>query len=1344
MFDPISTYRIQFNKDFTFSDFKNIIPYLKELGIKTLYASPVFEAMPGSTHGYDGVNPNKINPEIGTLEELREISSLLKDSDMNWVQDIVPNHMGFYQSNTWLMDVLKKGEKSPYRKFFDITSPDLGEEPLMAPFLGDDLETVLQSGDLKLVEQGKEWFLEYFGTFWPLREDTDLDASIDTIATSQYYRLCNWKESSQRMNYRRFFTVNNLICMNMQNPEVFDAYHELTLMLVEEGVFQGLRIDHIDGLYDPRGYLEQLRAACGEEVYIVVEKILEPDEALPGEWPVQGTTGYDYLGLSNRLFVNAKNKAHFSSFYSELAEDTMAVHDQILEKKRAFLESAMQGELSNLVSLFKELGLQDYAGDMPFNENEFRKVIGEILVRCPIYRFYGNKLPLSDQEQTSLNEIFSTIEEEVEAGKSVALLRKVLSDSYEDDRESGSKVLRWYLRLMQFSGPLMAKGVEDTLMYTYNRFIGNNEVGDSPEEFGFDPEKFHQAMADRQVQWPLAMNGTSTHDTKRGEDARARLSVLTDLGAEWTSQVTDWQKSNDELKVENAPDFNDEYFIYQTLVATYPEEPKEQEGYQERLTAYIEKAFREAKRHTNWESPDAEYERRTKEFIVNMLDQKRPFWDSFSSFAEKVIAFGKINAVAALTLKFGVPGVPDTYQGTELWDLSMVDPDNRRPVDYNLRLQWLKDDEGKLSLQRLLNKDDQGKTKLSLLHALLKIRSKYPQVFAKGAYLPLKVEGALAERLFAFARKHRGEFLVFVLPLNLASSVEDMGGNSVDWQDTAIVLPDLKGSGLTNLLNEKEGLSGISLSSGVPVSDEGRVAVADLLAEFPAAVLHGKQAENDRGAGILLHISSLPGRYGIGDMGPSAHKFLSFLERAGQKYWQMLPLNPITKEQSFSPYSASSAMAGNILFISPELLAEDGLLTPDELDKHRLKSSRKVKYDRVETVKYDLLEKAYKRYLDQSPPEMVDSFDQFCKEESEWLGDFSLYTLLKELQNGKPWYEWPDEYRSRDARALGELSGKYAEKLAEIKWSQFIFYKQWLALRQRAKALDVELIGDIPFYAAHDSADVWANREYFNLNDDGSVAGIAGVPPDYFNAEGQLWGMPVFNWDTLKKDNYRWWVLRIKKNMELFDIVRLDHFRAFASYWEVAGGSETAIEGVWKDGPGEDIFNVLLENFGSLPFIAEDLGEITDDVYALRDKFSLPGMKVLQFAFGDDVGRSIHVPHQMKDGNCVVYTGTHDNNTTLGWFDSEADEETKERIAQYTGNQVRRKAINRIMIRLAYGSVANIAIVPMQDVLGKGGKSRMNMPASTTGNWAWRVKDKDFDDEVASNFKRLTELFGRN
>lgn len=499
--------------------------------------------------------------------------------------------------------------------------------------------------------------------------------------------------------------------------------------------------------------------------------------------------------------------------------------------------------------------------------------------------------------------------------------------------------------------------------------------------------------------------------------------------------------------------------------------------------------------------------------------------------------------------------------------------------------------------------------------------------------------------------------------------------------------------------------------------------------------------DNKRGAGILLHISSLPSQFGIGDLGPEAKIFADFLHRSGQKYWQLLPLNPTEQGQGHSPYSSISSRAGNTLFISPQLLATEGLIDFEELQQYQLPQVSKADFAEAELVKAEIFEKAWKNFQDGKGDRLHHEFKDFCKKESYWLDDFTPYMLLKQQNDCRPWFQWPDEFKLRDKHALQKLLSGNKEHIEKIQWLQFLFARQLHELKNYCNGMGIKFFGDLPFYVSYDSADVWAHRDLFSLDKEGNMIGAAGVPPDAFSNDGQLWGMPVFLWDLHKKHHYRWWIERLKKNMELFDILRLDHFRAFADYWEVAANEKTARNGKWKKGPRKDFFQEVKKALGELPFIAEDLGEIDDPVYELRDEFAFPGMKVLQFAFGHEMPKSIYIPHNYSE-NFVVYTGTHDNNTIKGWYRQEGSR-YHHQLEQYLGKQVSEDKIHLEMGRLAYSSVANIAILPMQDVLGIDETARMNMPASGENNWQWRLQHGEITYENERQLKEWTILFNR-
>jgi malto-oligosyltrehalose synthase/4-alpha-glucanotransferase len=1334
MFNPVSTYRIQFHKGFTFKDLEDIIPYLQKLGIGAIYASPVLEAVPGSMHGYDTVNPARINPEIGTLQQLKSVAKRLKKLNINWIQDIVPNHMAFHPANPWLMDVLEKGERSKYASFFDINWSGDKNLPLMVPFLDSTLEEAILNGELKLIGKENKFFLKYSDTEWPVNDKVkSLDMSLKEAVDLQYYRLCHWEETDYQVNFRRFFTVNSLICLNMHHPETFTVYHKLIGSLLKQGVFQGLRIDHIDGLYDPEGYLGQLRELAGEETYIVIEKILEEGERIPAMWPVEGNTGYDFLGDVNNLFTERDAKKDFTKYYEHLAGDHAPVQQQIISKKTAILENHMIGELNNLCQLFLDLDLGTAEEIDTLPQNSLKAAIAAFLIHCPVYRYYGNQLPLKGVNHEGLKRLFKKIRSANESGPAVDLLEQALLLNNSCDENYKKRAVEFYLRCMQFCGPLMAKGVEDTLMYTYNRFLGHNEVGDSPEAFGIRKTVFHEKMLQKQRYWPLSLNATSTHDTKRGEDVRARLNVLTNLPDEWLKAAGDWRILNAGLP--DVPDANDEYFIYQTLAGSYPMPGTAEENYTSRLQEYLQKALREGKMNSSWADPDITYEHTVKGFISAILEKGKPFWQSFSALHKKLADYGIINSLSQLLLKFTCPGIPDIYQGTELWDLSLVDPDNRRPVDYRLRMAWL--DElaaGDISFDQLWKERYTGKIKLWLQQVLLTQRKFNKELFTLGIYMPLSVKGRYAKHVFAFVRRYQQQWAIIAIPLNMADLDKKIEREDLtfDWKDTSIVLPPEAPSEWKSALDDNVGKL-----------DDGILAVSGLFNKCPVAFLHLITPLNERGAGVLLPVTSLPSAYGIGDLGPEADKFVGFLSRSRQKYWQLLPLNPVSRDQAYSPYSAISSLAGNTLLISPEVMAEDGLLEETQLKAYRVGVTKEVNFEQVMILKNELLDIAFDNFITDKNSHLQKQFDSFCLKEAFWLDDFALYTVLKAHHQDVPWYNWEKKFKMRKAVAMQVFAQDKAFFLKKVKWQQFIFFRQWKRLKSFAAIYGIKLYGDLPFYVGHDSSDVWANPDIFSLDKAGSISGAAGVPPDYFNAKGQLWGMPVYRWELLKATNYEWWLQRIRKNMEWYDLLRLDHFRAFYDYWEVPALAANAIDGKWKPGPGTDFFRVLEKTFPDLPFIAEDLGKVNAGVYLLRDAFSLPGMKVLQFAFGEDIADSGHIPHRFATSNFVVYTGTHDNNTSIGWYENDLDKSERQRIADYTGITVNKRNVHTVLARLAYGSIADIVILPAQDILGLDQRSRMNTPASVQGNWGWRLKPEQLGLFEEIRLRLWTELYGR-
>ncbi|WP_276483940.1 malto-oligosyltrehalose synthase [Paraflavitalea pollutisoli] len=830
---PIATYRIQLHKDFTLQQLSEIIDYLHALGISTVYASPITRAPDNSLHGYDVTDPHQLNPVIGTLEEWRAITRRLQEKNMNWLQDIVPNHMSFSSANWRLMDVLERGRLSPYASYFDILwqHPHFGGR-LMVPFLGVSLADGVRDGSVRLTVAADGIYVATPGDRYPLSigayyllfvsmmardtamqlapaithlalvsmqertleqwqqmKSTVLGAALDhpqhrqqvealidlvnsrhdwllEILHKQYYRLCHWQEVNTVIDYRRFFTVTSLICLRMEDERVFDEYHAFLHQLYQEGLVQGLRIDHIDGLYAPGEYVQRLRALFGEECYLIAEKILAENEYLPPQWPLQGTSGYEFLAYVNQLFADQEGMQELERFYRRLLPDLPAYPQIVINNKRMILEQYMAGELDNLVQLFAELGLAKHNEQL-----KWRAALAAIMIHLPVYRTYPVEYPLSASETTLLQDV---IAEAIHASPAVEpelnYLRQLLTGQ-DASSDKGRKILQFLKRLMQFTGPLMAKGVEDTTFYQYNAFIGHNEVGDSPAIGGMSVRSFHTLMKERLLRTPQSLNATSTHDTKRGEDARMRLAVLTTMTEAWETAVQEWMIVNDAIRQlegeRRMPDTNEEYFIYQSLIAGWPADGLCNDGLVERLKAYLTKALREAKQHTRWETPDEQYETACHRFIDELLHPAHAFLASFTPFAQQVARKAEDLSLGQVLIKITAPGIPDIYQGCERWDLTYVDPDNRRPIDYatgKLLLNELQLVKPTALMDYLAAHRADGAAKLYITWKALQCRQESAAVFAEGDYRPLDIKGQEVTTL-AYARTLDDAWVIVAVPL---------------------------------------------------------------------------------------------------------------------------------------------------------------------------------------------------------------------------------------------------------------------------------------------------------------------------------------------------------------------------------------------------------------------------------------------------------------------------------------------------------------------------------------------------------------------------------------------------
>ena len=862
---PAATYRLQFTPEFGFAQADAILPYLQELGISDVYASPIFHARSGSLHGYDVVDPNRFNPELGTAADFEKLSDHARRLKLGWLQDIVPNHMAYDSRNRMLMDVLENGPASPYADFFDIEWNHPYESmkgKVLAPFLGRFYGECLEEGEITLhynesglnvryyslilpvnieaysdvltdnlmslrkhLGAGHLDYIKLLGVLYALKniapkqdsaERADqimfvkkllwelyisnddmkrhLDASLarfngtkgqpesfnllDRLLAQQWYRLSFWKVAAEELDYRRFFNINELISLRMEDERVYRNTHALVNRLVAAGKVTGLRVDHIDGLYDPLSYLTWLRRD-NAAAYLTVEKILSYEEELPALWPLQGTTGYDFLNYVNGIFCDGRQSRQFSQIYSRFTDIETSCAALMVEKKRLIIGKYMAGDIEGLAFLLKGVSSRDrHAADVTLYG--LKRALVEVLAFFPVYRSYISR----DQHSPEDRRWLSVAVERAKAANpgllfELRFIERFLNLEFHDrhTEEEKNPWTHFVMRFQQLSGPLMAKGFEDTTLYVFNRLLSLNDVGGDPDHFGVTVDEFHEFNRRRRERWPHTMNATATHDTKRGEDARARINVLSELPQEWERRLRTWSKINRARKVRmrdfEAPDRNDEYFLYQTLIGSFPLDRWDEANFVERLKAYLIKAVREAKVHTEWLKPDVAYEEAFVNFAEAILapSEKNRFIAEFLPFVKKVAYGGLFNSLSQTLLKIVAPGVPDIYQGTEFWDLSFVDPDNRRPVDYAERRRLLADLKSAdltdriALLQDLLANWQDGRIKLYLLYKLLSFRRAHADFFAEADYMPLvSTTASMNDRICAFVRHQGAAWAVAVVP----------------------------------------------------------------------------------------------------------------------------------------------------------------------------------------------------------------------------------------------------------------------------------------------------------------------------------------------------------------------------------------------------------------------------------------------------------------------------------------------------------------------------------------------------------------------------------------------------
>jgi (1->4)-alpha-D-glucan 1-alpha-D-glucosylmutase len=875
---PIATYRLQFNAHFPFAAAQQIVSYLRALGISDVYASPLLRARKGSMHGYDVVDTGAWNPELGSAEEFSQLHEALRANEMGLMLDIVPNHMAASQENAWWMSVLENGPQSRYLHYFDIDWSRYGDrDKALLPILGKPYGEALEAGEIRLAFDADGFSVSYYetrlplapqsyplvlreclhalpaegpaseirdlvqnetviansrflkDTLWRIREQSQvfretLDEVIarfnrdfdllDRLLDAQWYRLAYWRIASETINYRRFFDVTDLVGVRVENPEVFELHNKFVFERIAEGKVTALRIDHIDGLYDPTNYLNklQLRHEGDGGLYVVVEKILEAGESLPQSLRCAGTTGYDFLDTANVIAIDPDGLAQLTEQYQQYSGIATSFEDLVYERKKQVIEQLFYGEMRALGSHLGRLAVTD-RNARDFAPSEIATALLEVTACMPVYRTYVREATVTDGDR---EHILKAIEcarrsQGVDARLFDFVARVLLLEVPQSIAEERDQWADFVMRWQQFTGRVMAKGVEDTAFYNYNRLISLNEVGGEPGRSGaFDPVAELHARNERIARdWPLTMNATSTHDTKRSEDVRARIHVLSEIPEDWGRAVRRWTRMNAALKRDGIPHPNEEWLIYQTLVGMWPLDGNEEASVPDRLRGYLEKAAREAKTHSSWLTPNADYEKALQDFAGALLGCE-PFLASFRRFQRRVAFHGFLNSLSQVVLKTCSPGVPDFYQGSELWDFSLVDPDNRRPVDYAARAALLRE----LPAPDALRNWTDGRVKLFVTSRALSVRARNREAFESGAYRAIETGTPNA---VAFTR---GDVLAVVprLTTQLAAAPRLPLGDV--WGDRAIELGGRWRNAFTG-----------------EIVEGSRIALKDVFATFPVAIL---------------------------------------------------------------------------------------------------------------------------------------------------------------------------------------------------------------------------------------------------------------------------------------------------------------------------------------------------------------------------------------------------------------------------------------------------------------------------------------------------------------------------
>ncbi len=778
---PRATYRLQFHRDFAFARAEELVPYFAGLGVSHVYASPITTARSGSMHGYDVVDPTEVNPELGGEEGLRSLVAKLERHGMGLIIDIVPNHMGIAGGdNAWWNDVLARGRESEFADFFDIDWDD----KLLLPFLGEPLADALDHGALELRKgaQGTELWAhgEHCFPLRPQDRDAPLDSDLAVLLENQHYRLCWWRRGNDELHWRRFFTISELASLRVDDPRVFEATHQLVFRLHDEGLIDGVRIDHIDGLADPALYCARLRQRIGPDAYILVEKILAPEERLPDEWQIDGTTGYDFMEQVSALLHDPAGERPLSELWTQISGRPEDFAAEELQARQDMLSWEFEAQLSACVEAFAALAASD-EGTRALTEGMLRRALRVLLWSFPAYRTYGTGTS-SPESDRILRTLARERAEPLAPPGEMAIVDKVLAwlaGEGPGDPELAADAVR---RFQQLSAPIAAKAVEDTAFYRYGRLLSRNDVGFDPARFSLSPAEFAAACERRLHRFPHAMLATSTHDHKRGEDLRARLAVLGDIPEEWSRRVRRWERSSHAEASDIHP--ADRYMLYQTLFGAWPENLAAHDetglgAFAHRVAGWQEKALREAKLRSSWAEPDEAYEAACRNFLIHLLDPSRShdFLSDLVCFVSTTSAAALSNSLAQAALKFTLPGVPDLYQGCELLDLSLVDPDNRRAIDFDLR-------------RRLLNAPGGQPPKFQLIHDLLQMRRDHPEVFAEGDFTPAEVAGERADRIFAFTRQAGEKVLSVAVALRCGAELQGKDTPVADgewWAGTQVV-----------------------------------------------------------------------------------------------------------------------------------------------------------------------------------------------------------------------------------------------------------------------------------------------------------------------------------------------------------------------------------------------------------------------------------------------------------------------------------------------------------------------------------------------------------------------------